>query len=149
MENVLRHVADIRDRGVLPSAQARDRVLRLCATRDIGATAARLLLDDSWTGFADVPLVSPDDLTPEGMARVVSEVLDRPVRLQELTSAEMKATLLRFGASEGWARSVADMRDAQNTQGFYGAAQPSTPDTAPTGFRQWCEEVLKPAVLSR
>lgn len=37
------------------------------------------------------------------------------------------------------------MTHAQNTQGFYGATQPSTPDTAPTSFRQWCEEVLKPA----
>ncbi len=27
-------------------------------------------------------------------------------------------------------------------------AEPSTPGTAPTGFRQWCETVLRPAVLS-
>ncbi|CAM5713266.1 hypothetical protein SALBM311S_03259 [Streptomyces alboniger] len=39
------------------------------------------------------------------------------------------------------------MVDAQNDQGFYGASQPTTPDLAPTTFRQWCEEVLKPAVL--
>lgn len=71
-------------------AAEEDRVLRTCATRDIAATAARLLLDGSWTGQDDVPLVGPDDLSPEGMARVVSEVLDRPVRV-------------RFGASEAWA----------------------------------------------
>lgn len=146
MENMLRHTASIRDEGVWSEALAPDRVLRTCATRDVGAAAARLLLDDAWTGFADVPLVGPDALTPEGMARVVAEVLDRPVRVRQVTSAELKATLTRFGASEAWAQGVADMVDAQNTQGFYGSVQPSTPDTAPTGFRQWCEEVLRPAV---
>jgi uncharacterized protein YbjT (DUF2867 family) len=146
MENLLRHVASIRDQGEWPVALAQDRVLRTCATRDVGATAARLLLDGSWTGHGDVPLVSPDDLTPDGMAQVVSEVLGRPVRVRQITSAEQKATLVRFGASEGWAQSVADMIDAQNTQGFYGATQPNTPDTAPTSFREWCEQVLKPAV---
>ncbi|MER5428337.1 NAD(P)H-binding protein [Streptomyces sp. NPDC002588] len=148
MENTLRHVASIRDEGVWPAVSAADRVLRTCAVRDVGATAARLLLDDSWTGYADVPVVGPDALTPDGMAQVVSEVLGRPVRTRQITSADQKATLLRFGASESWAQSVADMMDAQNAQGFYGAAQPSTPDTAPTSFRQWCEEVLRPAAQS-
>ncbi|MFJ9021940.1 NAD(P)H-binding protein [Streptomyces sp. NPDC102259] len=146
MENLLRQTASIRAEGVWSEALERDRVVRTCAIRDVAATAARLLLDDSWTGYADVPLVGPDDLTPEGMARVVSEVLDRPVRVRQITVAEQKARLTGFGATQAWAQGVADMMDAQNTQGFYGAAQPSTPDTAPTSFRQWCEEVLKPAV---
>src|SRR5882757_5754512 len=94
-----------------------DRVLRTCATRDIAATAARLLLDGSWTGQDDVPLVGPDDLSPEGMARVVSEVLDRPVRVQRTSTAEYKATALRFGASEASAQGLADMADAMNNQG--------------------------------
>ncbi|CAM5578756.1 hypothetical protein [Streptomyces aurantiogriseus] len=111
------------------------------------AVAARLLLDASWTGQEDVPVVGPDDLTPEGMAAVLSEVLDRPVRAEFVTGAEHKARMIRSGASEAWAQSMADMADAQNGQGFYGAAQPTTPDLAPTGFRQWCEEVFKPAAL--
>ncbi|WP_327319702.1 NAD(P)H-binding protein [Streptomyces sp. NBC_01235] len=148
MENLLRQVAAFRDGDEWSVALTQDRVLRTCATRDIGAAAARLLLDDSWTGSGDVPLVGPDDLTPEGMARVVSEVLDRPVRVRQISGADLKATALRFGASEAWAQGLADMVAAQNGQGLYGAAQPSTPDTAPTSFRQWCEEVLKPAVLT-
>ncbi|MFI5824282.1 NAD(P)H-binding protein [Streptomyces rishiriensis] len=146
MENLLRQTAEIRDEGVWTVALARDRVLRTCAVRDIAAEAARLLLDPSWTGYRDVALAGPDDLTPEGMARVLTEVLERSVRVRQITSAEQKAMMTGQGASEAWARSVADMTDAQNTQGFYGAAQPSTPDTTPTGFRQWCEEVLAPAL---
>ncbi|MEU9264875.1 NAD(P)H-binding protein [Streptomyces sp. NPDC048251] len=145
MENLLRQTASIRAEGVWSEALAQDRVVRTCAVRDVAAEAARLLLDDSWTGYADVPLVGPDALSPEGMARVVSEVLDRPVRVRQITVADLKARLTGFGATEAWAQGVADMMHAQNTQGFYGATRPSTPDTAPTSFRQWCEEVLKPA----
>jgi uncharacterized protein YbjT (DUF2867 family) len=149
MENELRQVASIRDEGVLSTTLLPDRVLRLCATRDVAAAAARLLLDDSWTGQEDVPLVGPDELTPEGMAGVVAEVLGRPVRVAFVPSARQKERLIRFGASEAWAQGYADMVDAQNAQGFYGVSRPSTPDLAPTGFRQWCEEVLRPAVLGR
>ncbi|MFJ3306408.1 NAD(P)H-binding protein [Streptomyces sp. NPDC086549] len=147
MENLLSQAESIRDAGVFFLAVAEDRVLRTCATRDIAATAARLLLDGSWTGQQDVPLVGPDDLSAEDMAQVVSEVLDRPVRLHRTGSADYKATVLRFGASEAWAQGLADMTEALKDQGFYGAAQPSTPESAPTGFRQWCEDALRPAVL--
>ncbi|MFG2651880.1 NAD(P)H-binding protein [Streptomyces sp. NPDC048436] len=147
MENLLGQAGSIRDAGVFYLALAEDRVLRTCATGDIAATAARLLLDGSWTGQGDVPLVGPDALTPEGMAGVISEVLGRTVRFRRTSSMEYKATALRFGASEASAQGLADMTNAMNAQGFYGAAAPSTPETAPAGFRQWCEEVLRPAVL--
>ncbi|POX61039.1 NmrA family transcriptional regulator [Streptomyces sp. Ru62] len=148
MENLLHQATAIRDNGVIAMAAYGDRVLRTCTTRDIGATAARLLLDGSWTGQADVPMVGPDALTPEAMARVVSEVLDRPVRFRRLSGAEYQASVLRHGASGNWARALADLAAATAEQGFYGSAAPSTPQTAPTSFRRWCEEVLKPAVLT-
>ncbi|MGQ5656707.1 NAD(P)H-binding protein [Streptomyces sp. EKR5.2] len=147
MENLLGQAASIRDAGVFFLSMTEDRVLRTCATRDIAATAARLLLDGSWTGQHDVPLVGPDDLAPGGMADVVSEVLNRPVRVQLISSSDYRAAALRCGASEAWAQALADMTDALNEQGFYGADAPSTPESAPTHFREWCEEVLKPAVL--
>jgi uncharacterized protein YbjT (DUF2867 family) len=148
MENLLGQAATIRDTGVLVMAPGGEGVLRTCATRDIAATAVRLLLDDSWTGHEDVPTVGPDDLTPEGMAQVLSEVFGRPVRLQRASHEEYRATALRYGASEASARSLLDLAGALNAQGFYGAGVPSTPQTAPTGFRQWCEEVLRPAALT-
>ncbi|MGW6057426.1 NAD(P)H-binding protein [Streptomyces sp. NPDC055189] len=148
MENLLGQAESMREAGAFSLALADDRVLRTCATGDIAATAARLLLDGSWSGQQEVPLVGPDDLSPEGMAQVISEVLDRPVRVQRTNCAQYKATMLRFGASEAWAQGLADMAQALNTQGFYGATAPSTPETAPTGFRQWCREVLRPAAAA-
>ncbi|XKK61907.1 NAD(P)H-binding protein [Streptomyces sp. ARC32] len=148
MENLIGQAKALRTTGELRMAYPADRILRTCATGDIAGTAARLLLDDSWTGRADVPFVAPDDLTPEGMAEVLSGVLGRPVRVRESTPEEHRAFVLGLGASEEVARNYADMASAMSTQGFYGAAEPSTPDTAPTSFRRWCEEVLRPATLA-
>ncbi|WP_190079143.1 hypothetical protein [Streptomyces longisporoflavus] len=80
------------------------------------------------------------------MAQVISEVLDRPVRVRRTSHADHKATMRRHGASEARAQGLADMTAALDTQGFYGATAPSAPEHAPTGFRQWCQEVLRPAV---
>ncbi|MFC4332671.1 NAD(P)H-binding protein [Streptomyces andamanensis] len=146
MENLLGQAASIREQGVFHLANDGGRVLRTCATRDIAATAARLLLDPSWTGQEDVPLVGPDALTPEGMAEVMSGVLGRPVRMRPVALDDFRRALLGHGVGEAWAQGVVDMVRAQDEQGFYGAGVPSTPDTAPTGFGQWCEEVLAPAV---
>ncbi|MFD4481220.1 NAD(P)H-binding protein [Streptomyces sp. NPDC058471] len=146
MENLLGQADAMRDAGAFFLALEEDAVLRTCATGDIAAAAARLLLDDSWTGQEDVPLVGPDDLSPKGMAQVISEVLGHAVRVQRTSSADYKATMLRYGASEAWAQGLADMTDALNTQGLYGASAPSTPESAPTDFRQWCEQVLRPTV---
>lgn len=146
MENLLHQVEAIRRTGMFFLATTEDRILRTCATADIAATAVRLLLDDSWTGAEDVPLVGPDDLTPQGMAHVLSEVLGRPVRFRRTSSADYRATLVGFGASDAWAQGLADMVDSLDAQGYYGAGVPSTPETAPTTFRRWCEEVLRPAV---
>ncbi|OPC80524.1 NmrA family transcriptional regulator [Embleya scabrispora] len=148
MENLLHQVEAIRRTGMFFLATTEDRILRTCATGDVAATAVRLLLDDAWTGTEDVPLVGPDDLTPLGMAEVLSEVLGRPIRFRRTSSAEYRASLVGFGASEAWARGLADMVDSLDAQGYYGADAASTPEAAPTTFRRWCEEVLRPAVVA-
>lgn len=145
MENLLGQVEAIRNQGTFFLPSVADRVLATTATRDIAATAVRLLLDDSWSGQDGVPLVSPDRISPDDMAQIMSEVLERPVRFQQVPLNAYKETALNRGASEAWAQGLVDMAAAQ-IDGAYDAehhsAQPS-----PTGFRQWCEEVLRPAVL--
>jgi uncharacterized protein YbjT (DUF2867 family) len=145
MENLLWQVEPIRNDGVFSSPLSGDRVYLTCAVRDIAATAAALLADGSWTGQESVPIVAPDPLSSDDMARVVSEVLGRPVRYQQISEEAYAATLLRTGMSEAWARGMVAIATAIE-RGTYSSG-PADP-TAPTSFRRWCEEVLKPAVLS-
>lgn len=148
MENLLGQAGTIRQQGMFFLANAADRPLATVAIADIAEVAARLLLDGSWSGQGSLPVAGPDDhLTPAGMAQVMSGVLGRPVRFQQVPVAEYKATMLRRGVSQAWAQGVADMIEAQN-DGIY-ARQPRTPQPAtPTSFRQWCADILKPAVLA-
>ena len=82
MDNLLRQVDSIRNRGVFTDTPAAARRAPLVATRDIAAAAVRLLLDRSWTGVGSVALLGPDDISQDEMARVMSEVLGMPVRYE-------------------------------------------------------------------
>jgi uncharacterized protein YbjT (DUF2867 family) len=126
-------------------ANAAGRPLPAVATRDVAAAAAALLLDTSWSGQASVPVVSPDNLTPEDMAGVISDTLARTVRYRQVPVADRQAAMLRRGASEAMAQGMADMTEAQNA-GIYDAESRDPNSTAPTSFRQWCQDTLKPAV---
>ena len=70
----------------------------------------------------------------------------RTIRYQEVDVEAYRASMLEHGASEGWARGLADMAVAQNNGAYDEEHRTATP--SPTGFRQWCEEVLRPAFLA-
>ncbi|GHF34414.1 uncharacterized protein YbjT (DUF2867 family) [Amycolatopsis bartoniae] len=146
MDNVLRQVGSIRE-GVFSDTADPDRKAPTAATRDIAAAAARLLLDRSWTGTGEVAVLGPEDLSPNDMARIMSEVLGRPVRYERHSLDDLAARMSGFGAGPAFVQGMVDMMRAKD-EGLDGGLL-RTPETAsPTTFRQWCEEVLKPAVLA-
>jgi len=147
MDNLLNQVATIKTQGMFFSPVSGDREFPTCATRDIAAVAARLLLDDSWSGQGSVPVLGAEDLSNNDMAQIMTEVLGVPVRFQQIPADVFKARLSGFGMSEAIAQGMVDMVTAKD-QGLDNG-EPRTPEaTTPTTFRQWCEEVLKPAVLA-
>jgi uncharacterized protein YbjT (DUF2867 family) len=147
MDNLLTQVEAIKSQGVFFSPVAGDRKLPTCATRDIAAVAASLLLDASWSGQASVPVLGPEDLSHDAMAQIMSEVLGRPVRFQQIPGEALKARLTGFGMSDAMAQGMVDMLLAKN-EGLDNAVPRTPQSTTPTTFRQWCEEELKPAVLA-
>lgn len=147
MDNTLRQVGPLKTQGVFFGPLDPDRKDPYCSTGDIAAVAARWLLDDSWTGQEDVAVLGPEDLSCNDMARILSEVLGKPIRYGQIPFAALGAQLTERGASEAMARGMVDMMVAKN-EGLDHVI-PRTPEsTTPTTFRQWCEEVLKPAVLN-
>ena len=145
MENLLRQVPAIRAQGTFSMANTAGRPLPAVATRDVAAVAAALLLDASWSGQARVPVAGPGDLTPDGMAAVISETLGRTIRYRQVPAADYQARMRRHGASEAMARDMAGMIEAQNN-GIYDAESRDPGSAAPTSFRQWCRDTLEPAV---
>ncbi|WP_432838624.1 NmrA family NAD(P)-binding protein [Dactylosporangium sp. CA-092794] len=145
MENLLHQVRDLKGQGRFSMANTADRPLLTVATRDAATAAAALLLDSSWSGQARVPVASPDTLPPDAMAEVISDVLGRPIRYQEVPVADYQATMQQYGASPAMALGMAEMTDAQNN-GIYDAEPLSPNSTGATSFRQWCQDTLKPAI---
>jgi len=147
MDNILRQVEPIKSRDMFFAPIAGDRKLPTCATRDIATAAAKLLLDPSWSGRGSIAILGPEDLSFNDMAQIMSEVLGKPVRFRQIPFEAFKAGLIERGMSEAMAQGMVDMYAAKN-EGLDNI-EPRTPEnTTPTSFRHWCEEVLKPAVVS-
>ncbi|CAO5153818.1 NAD(P)H-binding protein [Frankia sp. AiPs1] len=147
MENMLRQVAAIRDQGVFFSMASPDLRSPTCATRDIAAAAVGLLRERTWTGQGSVAVLGPQDLSCPEMAEIMSDVLGRPVRYQQVSAAAQYESLTGFGWSATMAAGMVDMMTAKN-EGLDNA-EPRTPrSSTPTSFRQWCEDTLRPAVLA-
>jgi uncharacterized protein YbjT (DUF2867 family) len=146
MDNIAAQAAAIRNQGMFFSPIDGGRKLPTVATRDIAAAASRLLLDDSWRGFGEVPLLGPEDLSSNDMAEIMSEVLGTTIRFQQITFEAYKDRFVGFGMSEAMAQGMTDMAWAKN-EGLDNAVARTPVNSTPTSFRQWCQEVLKPAVL--
>jgi uncharacterized protein YbjT (DUF2867 family) len=147
MDNLLRQVELIKSQGLFSLPISGDFKQPSACTRDIAATAATLLLDQSWSGVGSVPVLGPEDISYNEMATILSNVLGKPVRFQEMPKDAFKAGLLQRGMSEAMAQATLDMWVAYG-QGL-DTAEPRTPQsTTPTSFRQWGEEVLKPRVMT-
>jgi uncharacterized protein YbjT (DUF2867 family) len=147
MDNTARQAGSIKNQGMFFSPIAGDRKLPAVATRDIAAAAARLLLDPTWSGTGEVPLLGPEDLSFNDMAGIMSEVLGKDVRFQQTTFEAYKDRFVSYGMSDAMAQGMTDMAWAKN-EGIDNAVQRTPQNSTPTSFRQWCEEELEPAITS-
>jgi uncharacterized protein YbjT (DUF2867 family) len=147
MDNIARRAGAIKSQGLFFAPISGDLKLPSCATRDIAAVAARWLLDETWSGQEDVAVLGPANISFADMAKIMSDVLGKPVHFQQITFEAFKAQFLRFGFSEAMAQGMTDMMYAKN-QGLDLGVPRTSENTTPTSFRQWCEDILKPAVLS-
>ena len=145
MDNLLRQVDAIRDKGLFFSPITADRKLPTCATRDIAAVAAELLLDNSWMGQGSVAVLGPEDLSGNDMAEIISDVLGKPVRYQRTPFDAFEAQLKKNRMSEAFVRGYVEMMKAKD-QGLDNAEPRTAEATSSTTFREWCKHTLKPAV---
>lgn len=147
MDNLLRQTAPIGSQGMFFGPIDADRKMPHTATRDIAAVAARLLVERSWSGQADMPLLGPEDLSCDDQAAILSDVLGKPVRYRQLPFDAFEAQLRRGDVSDAFVRGYVEMMRAKN-EGLDNG-RPRDADTAtPTTFRLWCKEVLKPRLRS-
>lgn len=145
MDNLLREVASIRDNGVFTGTEAPEQKSPTAATRDIAAAAVRLLVDRPWTGFAEVPVLGPDDLSPNERAAIMSDVLGKQIRYERQSLDALAATMSGYGMGAAFVEGMVDMMRAKD-EGLDLGVKRTSETSSPTTFRQWCEDVLEPAI---
>jgi uncharacterized protein YbjT (DUF2867 family) len=147
MENMLRQLEPLKHQGMFFLPSRPDVKVPFVATRDIASIGSKLLLDRSWTGQGGVAVLGPEDLSVNDMAAIMTDVLGKPIRFQSVPGDAYKARLMKFGASENFAQRLVEMHAAKDNG--LDSAEPRMPEnTTPTSFREWCQEVLKPAFLN-
>ncbi|MFI5643392.1 NAD(P)H-binding protein [Kitasatospora sp. NPDC051705] len=146
-ENLLEEADSIRAEGVFTDTLAADRPVPLVAVADIAATAAGLLLDRSWSGVGSVPVLGPQDLSPDDLARIMTEELGRPVRYRRQPLGELRSDLLGYGLDGAFVEALVEMKRAKD-EGLDSGVERSPLAGPATGFAQWCAQTLKPAVLA-
>ena len=104
--------------------------------RDVAAVAARTLYQDGHAG-GDYVLTGPESLTQAAQARIIGDVLGRPVTFEELSPDEFRSE-----TAGSWPRPVVDMLLAAwgatiGRPAFITSAVFDLLGTAPRTFRQW------------
>ena len=104
--------------------------------RDVAAVVARTLLEDGHAG-GDYVLTGPESLSQAEQVRILGEVLERPVRFDELTPDEF-----RRDTEGSWPRPVVDMLlDAwaatMGQPAYITSTVSEVLGTAARPFRQW------------
>jgi len=141
MDNTARQAGMIKEKGLFFGPIRPDRKLPFTATCDMAAAAARLLRDETWDGQRDVPVLGPEDLSFDDQAAIISEVIGRPVRYQQISFDQFKQQFLDRGASASFAQGYVDMYRAKD-EGIDNAAVRSPDTSGPTSFRMFCESIF-------
>ena len=113
LENYAASLQPAKATGVFYSfLQPTDKAIPMIATADIGKEVARLLAGD-WTGKKIVELGSP--VSPDDVAKAMSEALGRPVTAQAIPRERWTATFESFGMPPGSTGPYEEMMDGLNS----------------------------------
>ncbi|TDB90590.1 NAD(P)H-binding protein [Actinomadura sp. 7K534] len=130
--------------GVLTTSARPDAPLPWVDPRDIGDVVAARLLNEEWKGRNVQAVHGPEDLTYQGIADILTETLDRPIRLQVVSDDDVRAALMSAGlaltAVEGIVGMTAGTRDLIPEQ------PRDLLTTTPTTLAAWSYTRLRPVL---
>jgi len=111
LENWAPFLDAVRAKAALPTFIPPDRAVPMVATRDIGRTAADLLLEPR-PGVRVVELSGPRDYTPKDVADALGKRLGRAVRVEPLPLEAVEPSFVAAGMSADVARLFREMYGA-------------------------------------
>ena len=146
MENLFNMIQPIKFKSEYASAVPVDTKYPWVANQDIADVAVRLLLDKTWSGKGSVGVLGPEDISYGDVTKIMSEVLGKEIRYKEISGEALKATMIQFGATEAGAQGLVDICNSVKN-GVFNMVKRTPQSSSQTTFREWCEDVFKPAIL--
>jgi NAD(P)H dehydrogenase (quinone) len=114
LDNLLLGLESVRKRGLLPTFLTPGRPLHMVASRDLGLLAGELL-ELPEHGRRIVELSGPREFTPEDVARELTALLGRTVRVEAAPLDGVVPAFMAGGVSRASAELLRQMIDALNT----------------------------------
>jgi uncharacterized protein YbjT (DUF2867 family) len=143
MENLFSSLPTLKN-GLFFGASLPEKKYPLVATRDIGDVAAKWLLDETWSGHRVQGVHGPQDISAQEEADVLTRLLGKGVKYQQVPVQQVRESFLKMGASPSVADSYAEMAGAFAGKD-YAPTEKRTPETTtPTTFETFVREVLAP-----
>jgi uncharacterized protein YbjT (DUF2867 family) len=147
MENFFWMMQPIVHAGLFSLPIKGDIAIPFVAARDIGQSAARLLADRSWVGQLGVAAHGPEKLTCDAAASILTDILGRMVRFQQISGEVYKSMLAKHGCSDALGQSLVEMFESISLGRDMGDNS-TQPVECPTTLAQWAGTSLKPAITS-
>lgn len=141
MENTLVQVPIIQSTGTTAGNLRTDLKIPMIATRDIGAFAARALIQADFVRHNTRELLGQRDLTMPEAASIIGKAIGKvDLTYVVLPDAQVRASLIHMGASEQVADLLVEMSNAMNS-GHMRALEPrSSANTTSTSFETFVAE---------
>lgn len=134
--------ADAIRSGSLSTAMDIDRSIPWVAPVDIAVVATARLLSRRWSGRHVRAVHGPADLTFTQVAGILSTVLERPVRAQQLSDDDVRSQLRQFGMPDAQIEAIVMM--AAGIREDFTPENPRTyATTTPTTLESWAVEQLR------
>ncbi|KAB2350676.1 NmrA family NAD(P)-binding protein [Actinomadura rudentiformis] len=132
-------------RGELTTSFLPDQPMPWVDPRDIGDVAAARLLNDEWKGRVVQAVHGPEDLTFEQVAQTLTEVLDRPIRLNAVGDDDARAALRSAGLTPSAVEGIVGM--AAGSRSVVPEQPRDLVTTTPTTLAGWAYTHLRPLLL--
>ncbi|MET4142517.1 NAD(P)H-binding protein [Pedobacter sp. UYP1] len=144
MENILMQAESIKSGNEFAFTYEADHDIPWISTDDIGDTAAKFLLDNTWAGRWKLNLMGPENLNAEEVALRLSRLLGKKITYRQKSILNASAELESFGANVTVSKELSALFKALgDPSGVY-----STPRTheafTPTSFDQFISTKLAP-----
>lgn len=146
MENTLPQANAIRQMGSVAGPLRGDLKIPMVATRDIGTTAADVLLHPTMRGKQTHELLGHRDVSYNDVTAILGKAIGKPdLKYVQLQGDQFRGALVQMGMSEPVANLLLEMTQALNAGKMHPLESRTPQNTTPTNYETFAVEVFAPA----